>query len=282
MQSSPGEMKNLQIGFIFLILFCVFRPLSLLKYNIAIAGLNFLEIFSILISYLLLVVIAINFRKMKFDFISISILYYCSYCFISIFWGSKVEFVARVTLPFVFFFAIRVIINEPKQVKLLLTVLILGYCFPLVGSFYQIIQGVTATKVESITGIERHAGLFLNIRVFSYAMFFISVFFYIQVIINQLRSRQIKLALLCLLIISLFCLFKTYARTAFIGLAIFWGISLFGYKKKYFVIVLISSLIIGVLYLSTLQQIFFKTKEFNASTASSGRSWVWEHNFNFF
>ncbi len=106
--------------------------------------------------------------------------------------------------------------------------------------------------------------------------------FYIQVIINQLRNRKIKWALLFLLIISFFCLFKTYARNTYLGLVFFWAIALWGYNKKYFFIVLISSLIIGVLYLGTFQQIFFKTQEFDINTASSGRLFLWEHNINIF
>jgi O-antigen ligase len=103
-----------------------------------------------------------------------------------------------------------------------------------------------------------------------------------QVVINQLKNSQIKWALLFLLIISFFCIFKTYARSAYIGLIIFWAISLWGYNKKYFSIVLILSLIIGLLYLTNLEQIFFKTPEFDVNVATSGRIFIWEHNINFF
>jgi len=270
------------IGFIFLILFCIFRPLTLIDIHIKIGGLNILEIFAIIISYILLFCIALNFRKIKFDFISVSIIWFCSYCFISILWGSHVRTVTQVTLPFILFFAIRVMINEPKQIKLLVTILLIAYCFPLLGSLHDIMQGESIQLVESITGIERYAGMFKRLKGFAYSMFFISVYFYIQVIINQLKNRKIKWALLFLLIISFFCLYKTYVRTAFIGVSIFWLIALFGYNKRYFYIVLISSLIIGMLYISTLQQIFFKTQKFDANTASSGRVVLWEHNINIF
>jgi O-antigen ligase len=282
MQMSQGERSNYQIGFIFLLLFCALRPLTLLDLKISIAEYNVMELFAVIMSYLLLLPIFLNLRKIKFDFISISILWFCLYCLLSLIWGSQLKTVAQVTLPFILFFAIRVIINEPKQIKLLITVLIIAYCFPLVGSFYQIIKGFTVAHVEYITGIERYAGMFKKLLIFSYAMFFLSVLFYIQVIINQLKNRKVKWALLFLLIISFFCLYKTYARTAYIGLAIFWGISLFGYNKKYFFIMLISLLIIGILYISTLQQIFFKTQVFDVDTALSGRMVLWEHNINFF
>jgi O-antigen ligase len=233
-------------------------------------------------SYLLLVGILLNLREMKFDFISISILWFCSHCFMSIFWGSQLRTVAQVTSPFILFFAIRVMINEPKQIKLLITVLIIAYCFPLIGSFYQIIQGSTVAQVESITGIERYSGMFKRIKPLAYAMFFFSVFYYMQVYINQLRKRQIKWVLVFFLIISFFCLFKTYSRITYIGLFAFWTISLFGYNKKYFFLVLALSIFIVIGYFSIFQLIFFKTQEYELNVATSGRFFLWEHNINYF
>ena len=275
-------MKNLQIGFIFLILFCFMRPLALIETNIVIGGLNAFELFAIVISYILLFAIALYIRKIKLDLISISILLFCAYCFLSIFWGSQLRIIAQVTLPFILFFAIRVMINKSEEIKLLLTVVIIAYCFLLVGSLYQIIQGTSIEMVESITGLERHAGMFKRIKPFSFAMFFFSVFFYIQVAINKLANKQIKWGLFILLIISFFCIFKSYARSAYIGLIIFWAISLWGYNKKYFSIVLILSLIMGLLYLTNLEQIFFKTQEFDVNVATSGRIFIWEHNIELF
>jgi len=276
------KTANYTTGFIFLILFCIFRPLTFIDINFRIAGLNVLELFAIIISYLLLIFIAFNFRKIKFDFISVSILWFCLYCFISVLWGSHVRNIAQVTLPFVLFFAIRVMVNEPKQIKLLLTVLIIAYCFPLIGSLYKIIQGSSVGEVEYFTGIKRYVGMSKKIHPFSYAMFFISVYFYIQVNIYYLKNRLIKWALLFLLFISLFCLFKTYARTTYLGLVLFWAIALWGYNKKYFFIGLFSILIIGVLYFGAIQQIFFKAQEIDLNVASSGRLFLWEHNINLF
>ncbi|MBU0995216.1 MAG: O-antigen ligase family protein [Proteobacteria bacterium] len=276
------KTANYPTGFIFLILFCAFRPLTLIDLKIEIAGLNVLEVFAIITSYILLIFIVLNLRKIKFDFISLSILLFCSYCFISILWGSHVRSIAQVTLPFVLFFAIRVMVNEPKQIKLLLSVLLIAYCFPLFGSLYKIIQGFNVLDVDPITGIERFAGMFKRIHVFSQAMFFISIFFYIQVNINQLRNRQIKRTLLFLLIISFFCLLKTYVRSTSLGLFLFWAIALCGYNKKYFFILLISSLIIVVIYIGTIQQIFLKSQEMDLNVASSGRLTLWEHNISLF
>lgn len=276
------KTANYSTGFIFLILFCIFRPLTLINANIKIGGLNILEIFAIIISYILLFCIALNFRKIKFDFISVSIIWFCSYCYISILWGSHVRSVTQVTLPFALFFAIRVMVNEPKQIKLLVTIVIIAYCLPLVGSLYDITKGESVYMVESITEIARYSGMFEMLKGLAYSMFFISVYFYIQVIINQLKNRKIKWALLFLLVMSFLCLYKSYVRTAYLGVAFFWFIALYGYNKRYFYIILISSLIIGMLYIGILHQIFFKTQQFDANTASSGRMLLWGHNIKIF
>ena len=276
------KTANYPTGFFFLILFCVFRPLTFLDIEIKIAGLNVLELFAIMMSYILLICIALNFRKIKFDFVSIVISWFCSYCFISIFWGSDIRTVSQVTLPFVLFFSARIMVNDPKQIKLLMTVLIVTYSIPIVGSFYQIIKGNSIEMVESLTGIARYGGIYQGIKPLSYSMVFFSFFFYMQVNINQVRNRLIKWVLLVLLIISIFCLYKTYARIAYLGLMFFWGICLWGYNKKYFFTVLISSLIIGILYFTNFQEIFFKTQAYDLNTASSGRLFLWKHNINLF
>jgi O-antigen ligase len=275
-------MKKLQIGFLFLILFCGLRPLTYLNLRTEIAGLNIFDLFAVIISYLLVFDIAFNIRKIKLDLISISIFMFCLYCFLSILWGSQFRIIAKVTLPFIFFYSIQVNIKKPEQIKLLLTVLIISYCFPIVASLYKILQGSSIQHIEPITGLERHAGMFTGIKTFAFAMFFFSVYYYMQVIVNKLKNERVKWILFSLLIISLICLYKTYARTAFVGLAIFWTISLWGYNKKIFSIVFILSLIIGLSYSTTFQQIFFKTSKFDINVASSGRDIIWKHNFNFF
>jgi len=272
----------MQIGFIFLLLFCFLRPLTYINIGIEIGGLNIFELFAVIISYLLLFDVALNAKKIKFDIISISIFLFCLYCSLSIFWGSQLRIITQVILPFILFFSIRVNIKKPEQIKLLLAMLIIANCLPIVASLYQIFQGSSVQHIEPITGIERHAGMFTGIKSSAFAMFYFSVYYYMYVIVNKFKDRHIKRILFFLLMISFICLFKTYARTAYVGFIIFWAISLWGFNKKYFSIVAIISLIFGLLFLSTFQQIFFKTEKFELNVASSGRDVIWEHNINFF
>jgi O-antigen ligase len=275
-----NEVKTYQIGFIILILFCALRPIFLL--DLRIVGINFIELFAISISYLLLVSVAANIKNWKLDFISLTMLYFCFYCGFSILWGSKIRTVTQIILPFAVFFSIRLFIKNPDQIRFLLSVVIIAYLIPIFGSFYQILQGTTISHVESLTGIERHAGLFQSIRPMASAMFFFSVFFCLKFIMFRPGNRYFRYFLVFMLLISFFCVFKSYTRSILLGLFIFWGIVLIGFNKKYFLIFLFLTLISGLLYPSTLQQIFFKTEEFEINTASSGRAFLWEHNIRLF
>ena len=278
------EQSALNLGFIFLILFCAVRPILLLNLNIGIAGFNLLELFAISISYLLLLAIAANIKTWKLDFVSIIIIFFCFYCVFSIFWGSKLKPVSQIILPFVIFFSIRLFIKDQNQISFLLLIIIIAYLIPLFGSFFQILQGTSSlVHVESITGIERYSGLYAGIRPMANAMFFFSVFFYLKYILFRPEGRYIRYVLIIMLLISFYCVFKTYSRSIFLGLFIFWAIVLLGFdKKKYFLIFIILVLSVGLLYQAEIRQIYFKTQEFDVKTASSGRSFVWEHNIKLF
>ena len=275
-------MKNIQIGFILLILFCLLRPLTFIQTNIEIEGLNVFELFAIIISYLLLFGVAINIRKMKIDLISFAILWFCLHSFMSLLWGSQLRIIAQVTLPFVLFFAARLMIRKPEEISFLVTIIIIAFCALLFGSLYQIIKGTSIIMTESITGIERHSGVFARLKPFAFAMFFFSVFYYLKIFVFKLKINQVKWILFLLLGVSFFCIFKTFARSAYIGLILFWILSLWGYKKKYFYLLLIFSVIFGVIYITPLEQIFIKTQKFDLNIASSGRIFIWKHNISYF
>jgi len=244
-----------------------------------------LELFAISISYLLLIAVAANIKNWKLDFVSVAIIFFCFYSVLRIFWGSKFRTVFQIILPFAVFFSIRLFIKDQNQdqISFLLSIIVIAYLIPLFGSFYQIFQGTSnRIMVETLTGIERHSGLFEGIRPLANAMFFFSVFFYLKYILFRPEGRYIRYALILMLLISVYCAFKTYSRSIYIGLFIFWAFALLGLNKKHFFIFLFLSIFFGALYQANLQQIFYKTEEFDVKTASSGRSFVWEHNISLF
>jgi O-antigen ligase len=86
-----------------------------------------------------------------------------------------------------------------------------------------------------------------------------------------------------MLVISLYCAYKSYTRSILLALFILWSFGLFGIKNKYFIIFLVCGLIISFAFRTNLQEIFFKsTKEVEINVASSGRAYLWEHNIDLF
>jgi hypothetical protein len=56
-----------QIGFLFLVLFIFFRPLSLILANFRYGGVSLLEIFSVGTFYIMLILLLINLKRIPFD-----------------------------------------------------------------------------------------------------------------------------------------------------------------------------------------------------------------------
>jgi O-antigen ligase len=275
-------IKLSQVGLVLLVLFCAFRPIALTDISLEGAGLNVMELFAITISYSFCLFVLTNIRRIEIDLISLIIILFCFYSVISLFWGSKIRTITQVILPFIIYFAVRITVRNPMHIKILVVITIISFCYPLIGSFIKICQGISVGKVEATTGIERHIGLFKSIKPLAYAMFFFSVFVYIQIFLISLKKSKYIMFLVPLLIVSLFCLYKTYSRTAFIGLFLFWSIGFWGYNRRYLVVLLLLSSILVGLQFPTIEQIFLKQQKFEINTASSGRPFLWEHNINLF
>lgn len=274
--------KNNQIGYIILALFCLLRPITLLDIGVPLFGFSVLEIFAIMMSYFLLIVVLLNLKHLELDFVSLTIILFCIYCIFSILWGSKIRVVLQILLPFVVYFTTRLFAKIQDDLSLLLSILIISFIIPIFGSFYEILRGVTVSQIDFITGIKRYSGLFSSIHIMAAACFFFSAIYYLKAIILSVKNRYINYALVLMLLISFYCIFKSYARSILLGFFILWSISLFGLNKKLFVIFLIIALITIFLNLEFLQQLFFKTNEIQIQTASSGRSYIWEHNIKLF
>ncbi len=266
-----------------LALFCFFRPILLIDFKIGLGGLGLLELFAVASSYALLILAIFNLKKIKIDFVTLTIIVFCFYCLLSLMWGSTIKVVMQVVLPFIIFFSARIFIKNRNQLRLIVLIVIIAYIYPLFGSFYQILQGESVSKVEFLTGIERHSGLFGGIRPLANAMYFFSVFFFIKYFCLRPSNDILKYALILMLVISLYCAYKSYTRSILLALFILWSFGLFGIKNKYVIIFLVCGLIISFAFRTNLQEIFFKsTKEVEINVASSGRAYLWEHNIDLF
>ena len=276
------------IGFMILVIFAFLRPITLTFVNIEVLGLSAFEIFGILISYMLLIPVLLKFRSLRLDRMVLLSMYFCLYCIVSIFWGSAVSIVARVTLPFIVFFAIRIYITDSKQVGVILLAIVAGYLIPIAMSTYDTILGQSVNMVNYWTGITRFEGVFKGAHAFAYAMLFFSFIFCLLNQTRQFEGNLAKYGLLIFQLLAVFCLYKSYTRTALGGFIIFWTIYLWGTNKKRFFLAVMACLVIAVLSYQKIETIFWqtgghaRTGYHNLDAASSGRIYIWNHNIQLF
>lgn len=276
---------NFNIGFLIIITFIFLRPITLVFARYEFFGLNVLEYFSIIFSYFLIVPIFANIKKIRMDKINFLIIIFCAYVFLSFLWGSELSRIARMILPFAFLFYSRLFLISQKRINTLLAVAIVGYIYPILGSFYSIIMGFGREKLVYTAEFTKYGGLFKAIHPFAHALLifvFLYIFFLNEVKINR---TVIKYSLGLIVIISIYCIFQSHVRTVFLGAIIFFGIYFFVTNKKYFYLFACIISIYSVLNLPQVENIFWQTpvkQERSLDKASTGRITTWEHNLNAF
>jgi O-antigen ligase len=282
------QKSTLPMGFIVLVIFAFLRPITLTFVGIEAFGFSAFEIFGIIISYMLLFPVLLNFRRLRLDKITLLSIYFCLYCLVSILWGSSVTVTARVILPFIVFFAARMYITEPKLIRVILITLVIGYILPIIKSVYSIILGQSVGAVSYWTNIQRFEGAFGKIHVLGYAMLF---FIFISCLLNRVcqpTGKFTKFWLFVFQVFAIYCLYKSYLRTAFVGLIIFWVLYLWGANKKRFFLALIACAVIALLSYQKIENIIWQTGGHaeigyhNLDAASSGRLYIWGHNIKLF
>jgi O-antigen ligase len=239
---SQGKGSS-QIAYICLCVFALLRPIMCIQYfaETSIIGLNFLELFSISISYTLLAVSLLEIHRLRtfpINFATVIGLLFCLYLLFTLVLGSHIRETFRVILPFAIFIAVRVIIKNEKQIITLLSLIFLSYIIPLLGSAWLIMIGESIGKTIYQTGLIRYEGMYLKIHSFAHAMFIFVFVLFFYVTLNKNEKKGKKLFLYCLYFlcfIAIFNLFKSYTRNVWIGLFILLVFYLWG-RKKYLVI----------------------------------------------
>ena len=272
----------LKIGFMILIVFAILRPISLTFTGLIIGNFNAFEIFAIGISYLLLFLILINFTKFPFDSRSLLAVLFCMYCMNSIFWGSNVDIIARVTIPFLIFFSARMFIRDSNQITAILIALFIGYSTTIIGSIYNIALGRSISDPDYYSGLVRNYGAFKGSHILGYTMLTFSfIYCYLS---QKIKSKRIvgKAGLNLAFSFSVLCLYLSYTRTALLGFIVFWLVFLWGSSKKRLLVAVIGFIALIFLSFPTIERIVWKTPEHDVKIASSGRPAIWEHNVELF
>jgi len=276
----------LSSGIIVLIVFGFFRPLTLTMVGYGIGTLSAFEIFALGISFLLSILVFLNLHHLRIDRTMLLSILFCLYCAQSAIWGSRAFFVARAILPFIVFFAARIFITESKQIGVILIAMVIGYIVPIVTSTYDIISGRSIEMISYWTGIERFAGSFIGSHILGYAMLFFSFILCLLKWTRQVSGRLTRFGLLVLQLLAIFCLYKSYTRTALLGFIIFWAIYLWGANKKRLLLAVIACGLIAIMASQKVETIFWQTghliQEHDLNAASSGRLFIWSHNLKIF
>ena len=277
-------IRGKSLSLILLISFAFIRPLSLAFEDFA--GIPVQKIFPVIISYLLLITVLLNFRRLKLDLISALIFMFCFYSCFSILWGTQIEELARVVLPFIIFFAVRLYAKDIRDINVLIIALIIGYIFPIIGSAFLIFKGTSIGQIEYYSGIARYKGLFPNMHPFAHAMTFFSFVICFLFQQNKIKSKILKYGLVFLLGLLIFCLYKSFVRNAYVSFLIFWFVVFLGVSKKHAFVFLIILLIFGFFYSQRVENIIWKGQahelEHTLNAASSGRLAIWTHNLSIF
>jgi len=270
-----------RVGLAGLILFVLLRPLTLIMTGVNIGSLSAFEIFAIGISYLLLILLLANIKKLQIDRINFLSLMFCAYCGGSLLWGSYVEWTARVILPFLIFFSVRTFVNDRYDVEMVLIALCIGYLIPISVSVYTVAFGQSIERVDYLSKVIRYRGAFKGTHVLGYSMLFFSFLYCLMKRMTIVR-KQTLIGISVFLILSVFCLYKSYTRTALVGFTIFWLIYLWSDPKKIRFWICIVSAFTAIITSQTLEKVFWKTETHDLNTASSGRIELWRYNLEVF
>ena len=259
--------------FYIIFLFFIFtRPVSLIDIKLGF----FLDLYAIMFGYLFLIIILIYSKNFIIDRTNILILSFFVFCTLSLIWRNDIKEYAKLTMPFVYYAFARLVVIDKKQIDYVFKLYSFSFAIPIILSSIYIILGKNIQLVEWVSKVPRHAGVYSNSHTLAYQMLIFSFIFCYNYFVNPNRTKNFKLVNLIILMISLFCLYKSHTRTALVGIVIFWSIFLFGFNKKYFLYTAIIVGILGVAYGSTINKIFLKdTKNVSIKVATSGRSDLW-------
>ena len=281
--TSVPQQAAINAGFLILIGFAILRPLSLMgRENLAVGIVEITEIMGVSTSYLLILPLLVGLKRIKLDLLSLFIMIFILYSIESLFWGSEIRKTAKMILPFIVFFSVRTFITQRKQVKFLLIFLVLGFLIPIGFSTYSILLGKSIGMVETHSQLARFSGAFTGIHTLAYSMLFFSFLYCILHHIYRFKSNLNRVIIGFLLILSVFCLYKSLTRTTMIGFIIFWSIYLWGTNKKAFFIFIALSALSSIFFSDVLYTIFFKKDYIDINTATSGRVKLFISNINLF
>ena len=278
------DIAGLRVGFLTLMFVAFTRPIiSALE---GFAGLPIHKVVPAGLSYLLIVTLVWVFSSVELDTVGCLIIAFCCYAIFSIAWGSEVGELPAMVLPFICFFSARTFANNPRKSNLVLIALIIGYIVPVLGSAILMLTDASLVYVVYGSGAERQRGIYIGSHSAGHAMVFFSFCYALFLTYKKSIGKLFQYVVHFIFALSVYCLWNTYVRSAYLGFLTFWMFYLFRWRKRYFFVCFLALLALGFWKSTTLESVFWKSdvydREHNLDTASSGRFMLWSHNLRLF
>jgi O-antigen ligase len=236
--------------------------------------------------YLLLLFFILSFSSIAWDLVSIAILSFCCYAIASLMWGSNLNSLLEILLPFIGYFAAKAFVTDYSKVKLICIVFLVGYFIPIIGSAILMLFKLSVSYEVYGSGALRQHGLYVGFHTAAHSMVLFSFIYALFLTFKNSTGSIFQYAVHSVFLISIYCLLNTYVRSALLAFLIFWMVCLFRWKKRYFFMFLFVLIGVGIWQSSAIQSVFWKAdtwdRERNLETASSGRTMLWSHNLNLF
>jgi len=270
-----------------LCIFVFFRPIVLMHGMNELGSFRILELFSMAASYVLLIAIFTNIKNIKLSAIDLLIILLCFYSAFRISLGADVKEEIRIILPFIVFYATTCLIENKKQIEILLGCLILGFSIFICANTITIgvfNQGIDMEIYQ--IGLVRYGGLTFGSHSLAHSMFIFIVTYYFFKELFPVNNKWIKGLLLLLMIMALYCIYKASTRTVFVGLTVFIGLYYFFKSKKLFILIVLAVLCVGIINKEKVIARFWDVQQAamsqNLSGAGSGRIGIWSQSLSYY
>ena len=279
------------------IIFIMFslRPLMFWENSINIAGINMFELFAAYMNLLLvlgMLVIMLTRKAVFFDDsvkrISLAFIIWCL-SIVAIIPSSSLVGVSRYILPIFDFIVICNLIKSKKDMETLLICTYCCYIIPIVCSSLLILSGMSIGKTIYWTGLARYQGIYANIHNMAHSMtlyFFIALTYFHIRDFKSTRGKNFFIILTAIItLLALYCLLKSYVRTAFVALFLMMIVYLKYYSKILLSLFIMLTIVIGSINYDKIMVVFFDVAdavghEESIEKAGSGRPQIWKYNID--
>ncbi len=278
-------------------LFAFLRPLMFIDVGWRLGPLNAFEAGAIALTSLLLGALVLKtvrsgqFQIGLVDLLSFAFIIWCAALLAAFPEQSRVEAVAKITLPFISYTIARNVIGSQAQYRRYLLLTIIGFGSVAVVSAGMTLMGAGVDKINYWTGLVRYQGVFENTHNAGHSMLFLLMLMAIYVAVVRETGQSIRratwVAFGVVAALALFFLYKTYVRTALLGLAIFLSIYCWFYARRLLWLGFAAGAALLAFNLEILQTLFFDVMkvasgQWEFGEIASGRPERWAQQWQVF